>query len=114
MVVLRRKRRVPPTDVVIELDNADELFAADRRGLLGGARRIDSGMDELLERLLAEKEITAEPECAIPSFSWALQIGPLADVQLRACCCWGPGCGAACRGTRKARKYSCCRLRSTV
>ena len=60
MVVLRRKRRVPPTDVVIELDNADELFAADRRGLLGGARRIDSGMDELLERLLAEKEITAD------------------------------------------------------
>lgn len=52
---LRRKRRAPPTDVVIELDNAAELFAADPRGLLAGTHRIDSGMDELVERLLAQK-----------------------------------------------------------
>jgi hypothetical protein len=58
VVNLRRKRRAPPTDVVIELDNADELFAADPRGLLAGAHRIDSGMDELVERLLAQVEIT--------------------------------------------------------
>ena len=57
-VNLRRKRQTPPTNVVIELDNADELFAADPRGLLAGGRRIDSGMDELVERLLAQKEIT--------------------------------------------------------
>jgi hypothetical protein len=57
---LRRKMRGPPTDVVIELDNVDELFAADPRGLLAGAHRIDSGMDELVERLLAQKEITAD------------------------------------------------------
>jgi hypothetical protein len=57
---LRRKMRGPPTDVVIELDKVDELFAADPRGLLAGARRIDSGMDELVERLLAQKEINAD------------------------------------------------------
>lgn len=60
MTNLRRKMRGPPTDVVIELDKVDELFAADPRGLLAGARRIDSGMDELVERLLAQKEINAD------------------------------------------------------
>ncbi len=60
MVNLRRKRRAPPTDVVIELDNVDELFAADLGGLLAGAHRIDSGMDELVERLLAQKQIAAD------------------------------------------------------
>src|ERR1700739_2797744 len=60
VVNLRRKSRTPPTDVVIELDNADELFAADPRGLIAGANRIDSGMDELVERLLAQKQITAD------------------------------------------------------
>jgi hypothetical protein len=60
VVNLRRKRRTPPTDVVIELDNADELFAADPSGLLAGAHRIDSGMDELVERLLAQKQIPAD------------------------------------------------------
>ena len=60
MVNLRRKRRAPPTDVVIELDNVDELFAADPGGLLAGAHRIDSGMDELVERLLAQKQIAAD------------------------------------------------------
>lgn len=52
--------RGPPADVVIELDNADELFAADPRSLLAGAHRIDSGMDELVERLLAQKEVGAD------------------------------------------------------
>lgn len=60
MVNLRRMRRAPPTDVVIELDNAAELFAVDPRSLLAGAHRIDSGMDELVERLLAQKEIAAD------------------------------------------------------
>jgi hypothetical protein len=60
VVNLRRMRRAPPTDVVIELDNAAELFAVDPRGLLAGAHRIDSGMDELVERLLAQKEIAAD------------------------------------------------------
>ena len=57
---LRRKRRAPPTDVVIELDNAEELFAVDPGGLLAGAHRIDSGVDELVERLLAQKQIGAD------------------------------------------------------
>ena len=48
MVKLRLLRRTPPTDVVIELDNPDELFAADPRALLAGTHRIDSGMDELV------------------------------------------------------------------
>jgi hypothetical protein len=60
VVNLRREKRLPSTDVVIELDNADELFAADPRGLLAGACRIDSGMDELVERLLAQKKIAAD------------------------------------------------------
>lgn len=50
----------PPTDVVVELDTVDELFAADPRGLLAGGRRIDSGMDELVERLLAQKSVPAD------------------------------------------------------
>ncbi|NTY63396.1 hypothetical protein [Mycolicibacterium sphagni] len=53
-------KRLPPTDVVIELDNVDELFSVDPRDLLSGAHRIDSGMDELVERFLAQKTITAE------------------------------------------------------
>jgi hypothetical protein len=59
-VNLRRKRRAPPTDVVIELDNAEELLAADPRGLLAGGHRIDSGMDELVERLLTQRKIAAD------------------------------------------------------
>jgi hypothetical protein len=57
---LRRESQSPCVDVVIELDNADELFAADPRGLLTGGCRIDSGMDELVERLLAQKQIPSE------------------------------------------------------
>jgi hypothetical protein len=57
---LRPTLRVPPTDVVIELDNVDELFSVDPRGLLAGAHRIDSGMDELVERFLAQKKVTAD------------------------------------------------------
>jgi hypothetical protein len=60
VVSLRRKMPGPPTDVVIELDNADEMFAADPRGLLAGAHRIESGMDELVERLLTQKEVAAD------------------------------------------------------
>jgi hypothetical protein len=57
---LRRNRRTPPADVVIEVANAEELFYADPSGLLTGARRIDSGMDELVERMLARREINAD------------------------------------------------------
>jgi hypothetical protein len=53
-------KRLPPTDVVIELDNVDELFSVDPRDLLAGAHRIDSGMDELVERFLAQRKITPE------------------------------------------------------
>jgi hypothetical protein len=60
VVNLRHERRSPSIDVVIEVDNADELFAADPRGLLAGACRIDSGMDELVERFLAQKKIAAD------------------------------------------------------
>jgi hypothetical protein len=56
-VNVQRKRRASPTDVVIEVANADELFYADPSGLLAGARRIDSGMDELVERLLAQRKV---------------------------------------------------------
>lgn len=56
MVDPRHEGRTLPTDVVIELDNPDELFAADPRGLLAGSHRIDSGMDELVERFLAQKK----------------------------------------------------------
>jgi hypothetical protein len=64
-VNLRRKMRGPPTDVVIELSNADELFAADPRGLLAGAHRIDSGMDELVERLLTQKEVATDQRIVV-------------------------------------------------
>ena len=54
---LRRNRTTPPADVVIEVANSEELFYADPSGLLTGARRIDSGMDELVERMLARREV---------------------------------------------------------
>jgi len=54
-VDLRRGGRETPADVVIELDDPAELFSVDARGLLEGANRIDSGIDELVERLLAQK-----------------------------------------------------------
>ena len=52
---LRRATRMPRADVVIELDSPEELFYADPSGLLTGSNRIDSGMDELVERILALK-----------------------------------------------------------
>ncbi|MBB3603285.1 hypothetical protein FHT40_002946 [Mycolicibacterium sp. BK556] len=52
--------RVPPTDVVVELDTVDELFSVDPRDLLSGAHRIDSGMDELVERFLAQRQVLPE------------------------------------------------------
>ena len=44
-------------EIVIELDDPDEMFAVDQRGLLDGAQRIDTGIDELVERLLAKKRL---------------------------------------------------------
>jgi hypothetical protein len=58
-VNLHRTRQEPPAEVVVELNNVDELFTADPRGLLAGADRIDSGADELVERLLAQKKVVA-------------------------------------------------------
>jgi hypothetical protein len=59
-VNLRRATRMPPADVVIELDTPEELFYADPSGLLGGSNRIDSGMDELVERILAQKDPSSD------------------------------------------------------
>jgi hypothetical protein len=58
-VNLRRDRR-PPADVVIELDDPGDLFAVDPRGLLTGSHRIDTGMDELVERMLAQKGLGSD------------------------------------------------------
>ena len=57
---LRRVSRTPPIDVVIQVDTPDELFAADPRGLLAGSYRIDCGMDELVERMLAKKNTRSD------------------------------------------------------
>jgi hypothetical protein len=54
-VNLRRDRREPLADIVIELDDPADLFAVDARALLSGSHRIDSGIDELVELLLAQK-----------------------------------------------------------
>jgi hypothetical protein len=54
----RRDQRL--ADVVIELDDPAELFAVDARGLLDGSRRIDSGIDELIERLLAQRRLRSD------------------------------------------------------
>jgi hypothetical protein len=59
-VNLRRATRMPPADVVIELDTPEELFYADPSGLLTGSNRIDSGMDELVERILALKNPSSD------------------------------------------------------
>jgi hypothetical protein len=55
-VNLRRDRQESLADIVIELDEPAEMFAVDPRALLSGARRIDSGIDELVELLLAQKK----------------------------------------------------------
>ncbi len=52
---MRRDRREPLADIVIELDDPADLFAVDTRALLSGSHRIDSGIDELVELLLAQK-----------------------------------------------------------
>lgn len=52
--------REHPTEVVIELDNVGELFSVDPRALLAGAHRIDSGMDELVERFLSQNKVAAD------------------------------------------------------
>jgi hypothetical protein len=54
-VNLRRDRREPLADIVIELDDPADLFAVDARALLSGSHRIDSGIDELVELVLAQK-----------------------------------------------------------
>jgi hypothetical protein len=54
-VELRSDRRESQADLVIELDDPAALFAVDPRGLLAGSHRIDTGMDELVDRLLAQK-----------------------------------------------------------
>jgi hypothetical protein len=59
-VNLRHERRAAPVDVVVELDTPEELFYADPSGLLGGSNRIDSGMDELVERIQAQKNPSSD------------------------------------------------------
>jgi len=60
-----RATRGIPTEVVVEVDNVGELFTADPRGLLEGSHRIDSGMDELVERFLAQKDVAAEQQIVL-------------------------------------------------
>ena len=55
----------PLADVVIELDDPSELFAVDPRGLLSGSQRIDSGIDELVERLLAQKRTASNQRIVV-------------------------------------------------
>jgi hypothetical protein len=64
---------------VVEVDNVDELFAADPRGLLAGARRIDSGMDELVERFLAQKDVAAD-QCIVLDIASECSAGQADDV----------------------------------
>jgi hypothetical protein len=59
-VHLQRDRHGPLADIVIELDDPAELFSVDPRALLEGSTRIDSGMDELVERLLAQKRTASD------------------------------------------------------
>jgi hypothetical protein len=55
-VNLRPHRREPLADIVIELDDPADLFAVDQRTVLSGSRRIDSGIDELVELMLSQKK----------------------------------------------------------
>ncbi len=52
----RRDQHEPRGVVVIRLDTPEELFAVDPRSLLAGSRRLDSGVDELVDRFLAMKK----------------------------------------------------------
>jgi hypothetical protein len=53
------------TEVVIELDEPGEMFSVDQRGLLDGAQRIDTGIDELIERLLAKKRFARDQRIVV-------------------------------------------------
>jgi hypothetical protein len=53
----RRDEHEPRGVVVIRLDTPEELFAVDPRFLLAGSRRLDSGVEELVDRFLAMKKI---------------------------------------------------------
>jgi hypothetical protein len=59
-VNLRRSRREPLADIVIELDDPADLFAVDQRAVLSGSRRIDSGIDELVELMLSQKRYSPD------------------------------------------------------
>lgn len=52
----RRRKPESERDMVIRLDSPEELFAVDLRGLLTGSRRLDSGVDELVECFLGRKK----------------------------------------------------------
>ncbi|WP_108922961.1 hypothetical protein [Mycobacterium montefiorense] len=52
---MRRNRQEPLPDIVIELDDPADLFAVDQRSVLTGSRRIDSGIDELVELMLSQR-----------------------------------------------------------
>ena len=52
----RRDEHEPGGVVVIRLDTPEELFAVDPRSLLAGSRRLDSGVEELVDRFLAMKK----------------------------------------------------------
>ena len=60
-----RDRRTPPADIVIELDDPAELFAVDQRALLDDSGRIDTGIDELVERLLAQKRLSSAQQIVL-------------------------------------------------
>jgi hypothetical protein len=49
--------REPRDAVLVRLDDPAQLFAVDQRDLLTGSQRLDSGMDELVDRFLAMKRI---------------------------------------------------------
>lgn len=62
---LRRDRHEPPADIVVELDDPAELFYVDQSTLLDGGRRIDTGIDEIVERLLAQKRLSTDQHIVV-------------------------------------------------
>jgi hypothetical protein len=52
----RRDNRNTTGDIVIQLDTPEELVAPDPHHLLTGSGRLDSGLEELVDRFLAQKK----------------------------------------------------------
>jgi hypothetical protein len=82
----RRDKHESRADVVIQLDTPEELFAVDPRAVLTGSRRLDSGIDELVDRFLAMKKIRHHRIVLEVAGEWPGEVAARLERALRRYC----------------------------